>query len=102
VSNLPGAGSFEVVATPGEALPAGVLGVSAELGVEVARAESALLVPAGAVRTEGETSYVLVLRAEGAEERVEVVTGLTDGEDVEIREGLKEGDEVRLGAGEEE
>jgi hypothetical protein len=51
------------------------------------------LVPKAAVRTEGATSYVFVVRGEIVERRA-IQTGGADGDRLEVRAGLQNGDRV--------
>jgi RND family efflux transporter MFP subunit len=52
-----------------------------------------MLVPKAAVRTDGATSYVFVVRGEIVERRA-IQTGGADGDRVEVRAGLQNGDRV--------
>jgi RND family efflux transporter MFP subunit len=51
------------------------------------------LVPKGAIRTEGETSYVFVVKQDTVERRA-VQTGGTDGDRLEVTAGLSSGERV--------
>lgn len=74
------------------------IGMTAEVSVELARADDVLTVPAGAVRKDGEGQYVEVIdRDSGTGTRRDVVTGLSDKIITEIREGLSEGEMVLTG-----
>jgi RND family efflux transporter MFP subunit len=54
------------------------------------------LVPKGAIRTEGATSYVFVVRQDTVERRA-VQTGGTDGDRLEVTAGLSSGERVVIG-----
>lgn len=75
--------------------PEGLLvGMSAEIRVETARASDVLVVPIVAVFYEEEKPLVFVQNAEGRLERRSVVIGLSDGRQVEVTSGLNEGEVV--------
>jgi len=57
------------------------------------RAQPMTLVPKGAVRTEGNASYVFIVRDQRVERRA-IQTGGTDGDRLEVTAGLKGGDRV--------
>jgi hypothetical protein len=57
-----------------------------------------LLVPATAVRTQGSSSYVVVMNEDGEFERLTVVVGDSNGTTVEVVSGLSEGDTVYINA----
>ena len=59
----------------------------------MASAQAVTLAPKAAIRTEGDTSFVFVVRGETVERRA-VQVGGTDGDRVEIRAGLQGGDRV--------
>lgn len=74
-----------------------LLGMSATVRIEVARADDVLTVPVSTVTSAADgTSLVLVQRPDGTIEPVTVETGLSDGSVVEIKSGLAEGDLVAL------
>ena len=58
-----------------------------------ARAQPMTLVPAAAIRSDGDTSYVFVVRDQTVERRA-IQTGGTDGDRLEVTAGLKGGDRV--------
>jgi multidrug efflux pump subunit AcrA (membrane-fusion protein) len=68
-------------------------GMFATVRVLQPQSEPALLVPARAVRTEGNTSRVFVIRDGRAEERL-VQTGQVEGDLIEIKGNIAEGDAV--------
>jgi len=75
--------------------PAGLLvGMSAEIRVETARASDVLVVPIIAVFYEEEKPLVFWRNAQGMLERRSVGLGLSDGSQVEITSGLAENDVV--------
>jgi hypothetical protein len=63
----------------------------AEAGAPAAQAVT--LAPRSAVKTDGSTSFVFVVRGETVERRA-IQTGGTDGDRVEVRAGLSGGDRV--------
>ncbi|MFE3837251.1 efflux RND transporter periplasmic adaptor subunit [Pseudogemmobacter sonorensis] len=74
------------------------IGMTAEVSVELARAENVLTVPASAIRRDAEGSYVEVFDpAEGTTRRRAVTVGLNDKITAEIVEGLAEGERVVTG-----
>ncbi len=70
-------------------------GMTANIDIETARAENALVIPFRAISREGTSSSVEVKRSEGVFETVGIRTGI-EGDDgsVEVTSGLREGDEV--------
>lgn len=70
-------------------------GMTANIDIETAKAEGALVVPFRAISREGVRSSVEVKRGEGVFEMVGIQTGI-EGDDgsVEVTSGLREGDEV--------
>lgn len=69
-------------------------GVAVTANIVYERRVDVLTVPSAAVTTEGETSTVTVLAADGTQSDVEVTIGETVGDLVEIVDGIAEGDEV--------
>lgn len=67
------------------------LGMSAEIKVEIARADNVLVVPIEAVLYEENTPYVLVLRDNKSYERQNISVGMSNGEVVEVSSGLSAG-----------
>lgn len=71
------------------------LGMSANLSIEILNKPDGILVPIGAVQTDGVDRYVMLKEAGKREaKRVNVKTGITTLDSVEILQGLKIGDEV--------
>ena len=60
------------------------------------RSESAVMIPAHAVRTEGNVSRVFVIKDGKAEQRL-VQLGQTDADMIEIKTGIKEGEKIATG-----
>lgn len=69
------------------------LGMNGRAVISLDKAENVLAVPADAVYSDGDTSYVTIKKGDKTKD-VEVETGLSNDEYTEIRSGLKEGDEV--------
>jgi len=70
-------------------------GMTATLAIEVERRDNALLVPAKAVRTQGNQKIVTV-QSKGQSAQKTVTTGLSNDSSIEITSGLQEGDVVVL------
>jgi HlyD family secretion protein len=68
--------------------------MTADVDITAAEEESALLLPAAAVRGHGERAYVLKPVAGGEPERVPVRIGIQDGLNTQILSGLEENAEV--------
>jgi len=66
------------------------------LGVRTGKAENVIVVPIGAVETDGQGRPSVRIDRNGKWESVPVETGLTDGALIEIKSGLQEGDVVRV------
>ncbi|WP_157971276.1 efflux RND transporter periplasmic adaptor subunit [Pseudogemmobacter bohemicus] len=74
------------------------IGMSAEVSIELDRADGVLVVPSSAVKTDAAGSYVEILdRPDGSPERRDVSVGLNNKITAEIRDGLREGDMVVTG-----
>lgn len=74
-----------------------LIGMSANVSINVAEAVDVITVPVSAiVAGKDGSSTVLVQRSNGAAEPVSVETGLSDGKTVEVKSGLAEGDTVVL------
>ena len=74
------------------------IGMTAEVSIELDRAEDVLTVPAAAVKRVRAGHYVEILDpATGAAARREIVAGLSDKVVTEIRDGLAEGERVVTG-----
>lgn len=79
------------LANPGNLLRAGM---TANVEIIIQEKENTLLVPASAVKEEGEKTFVFVKNAQGQPERRAVVLGIRNDAFVEVMEGLQEGEEV--------
>ena len=74
------------------------IGMTAEVSIELARAEDVATLPAAAIRHDREGDYVEVFDpATGSSSRRAVTTGISDKVTVEVREGLVNGDQVVAG-----
>lgn len=74
------------------------IGMSAEVSIELGRAENVVTVPASAVKRDREGQYVEVWDASVQKNnRVPVEVGLSDKVTTEIKSGLNEGDSVVIG-----
>lgn len=71
-------------------------GAEAQALVSLGRRENVLLVPIGAIRTEGERRFVVVVRGDTTQP-VTVTTGMSDGRDIEIVDGVQEGQLILIG-----
>jgi HlyD family secretion protein len=80
-------GSADTSATP---LP----GMNASVTIIVDQAQDVLMVPEGAIQSEGRNSVVEVQKDDGSTEKVVVQTGLSDGTNIEITQGLEEGQTI--------
>ena len=69
-------------------------GLTVTVNVIVDQRTNVLLVPSGAITTEGWQSYVEVLSADGTIERRVIETGITDYVNTEVTGGLNEGEKV--------
>lgn len=75
------------------------IGMTAEVSIELERAEDVLTVPASAVKRDRAGAHVEVYdRATGTASRREVIIGLSDKITTEIRDGLHEGESVVTGS----
>lgn len=90
--------SFDVVVRipeiPEDARPRVLLGMTADLSVQIYSNPEALVVPVGVLVPAGEGHEVLVREADGSVRNRPVDTGITTGDGVEIRSGLSAGDKV--------
>lgn len=68
-------------------------GQFATVRITQSKAENAVMVPAAAVRSEGDISRVFIVRDGAAREQL-VQTGLLEGEMIQIKQGVTEGDLV--------
>ncbi len=72
-------------------------GMTANVNFDIASKKSVLLLPAEAIKTMKNETYVLVPPSKGSLPLKRVIqTGLSDGRTVEVTEGLNEGDEVLI------
>jgi hypothetical protein len=71
-------------------------GLTVTVSIIVDSRTDVLLVPNGAITTEGSQSYVQVIAASGDIEKRAVTTGLSDWEYTEITDGLSEGEQVQV------
>ncbi|MBT9152916.1 MAG: hypothetical protein DDT35_01143 [Firmicutes bacterium] len=62
-----------------------LIGMSAEIRIDVARADNVLVIPIEAVQYEGDAPYVLVTTDNRTYERVSIITGMSDGDLVEVK-----------------
>ena len=69
-------------------------GLTVTVSIIVAERSDVLLVPNGAVTSEGLQSYVQVVTASGETEKRAVQTGLSDWQYTEITDGLTEGEQI--------
>ncbi|MAM41108.1 efflux RND transporter periplasmic adaptor subunit [uncultured Paracoccus sp.] len=75
------------------------IGMTAQVSIELARAENVLVVPASAIKKDAEGQYVEIWdRATHKTRRQAVEVGLNDKVTAEIRSGVAEGDSVVTGA----
>lgn len=68
---------------------------TADIGTQVAK--DVVTVPSAAVKTQGDTKYVVVLK-DGVTRNQNVTTGVSDDTNTEIKEGLSEGAVVVTGS----
>jgi RND family efflux transporter MFP subunit len=69
-------------------------GLTVTVGIIVEQRINVLLVPNGAITTQGGQSYVQVLSPDGTIERRAIKTGITDYVNTEVTDGLSEGEKV--------
>ena len=73
-------------------------GYSANAEIVLAQVQKALTIPESAIEFSGDSTFVYVIKGEGAQktyERKQVTTGLSDGVNIEIKKGLTTKDKVR-------
>ncbi len=70
-------------------------GQFATVRITQSKAENAVMVPAAAVRTEGDINRVFIVRDGAAREQL-VQTGLLEGDMIQIKQGVNEGDLVAI------
>lgn len=71
-------------------------GLTVTVTIIVASRTDALMVPNGAVFTEGFNSYANVIKADGSIEKRQVTAGISNWQYTEIVEGLEEGEQVQV------
>jgi multidrug efflux pump subunit AcrA (membrane-fusion protein) len=69
-------------------------GMTVTVDLVIAEAKNVLLVPYAAVKTEGMTKYVEVVKDDGTTEKRTVTTGITDYSNIVITEGLTAGEKI--------
>lgn len=72
-------------------------GMSASVTVLLNVVEDTILVPTSAIRRQGRTTFVLVLKPDGTTEQRTVVTGGTDATNTSITSGLEENEVIVIG-----
>ena len=73
-------------------------GYSANAEIVLAQAQNVLSIPESAVEFSGDSTFVYIIKGDGAKktyERKQVVTGLSDGVNIEIKKGIGQKDKVR-------
>jgi HlyD family secretion protein len=68
--------------------------MNASVTIILDQAQDVLMVPEGAIQSQGPNSVVEVQKDDGSTEKVVVQTGLSDGTNIEITQGLEEGQTV--------
>jgi len=74
-------------------------GLTVTVSLIVAQRNDVLLVPNGAITTQGGQSYVQVISSNGTTEKRAIKTGITDYVKTEVTEGLSEGEQVVVSQG---
>jgi RND family efflux transporter MFP subunit len=74
-------------------------GLTATVSVIVEERNDVLLVPNGAITTQGGQSYIQVISSTGTTEKRAIKTGITDYVNTEVTEGLSEGEKVVIPQG---
>jgi HlyD family secretion protein len=69
-------------------------GLTVTVSIIVAQRTDVLLVPNGAITTQGGQSYVQVISSTGTTEKRAIKTGITDYVKTEVTEGLSEGEQI--------
>ncbi len=69
-------------------------GLSVTVSIVTAQKSNVLLIPNGAITTQGGQSYVQVVSLSGTTEQRTIKTGITDYVNTEVTEGLSEGEKV--------
>ena len=73
-------------------------GYSANAEIVLAQAQNVLSIPESAIEFSGDSTFVYIIKGDGAQktyERKQVVTGLSDGVNIEIKKGIGQKDKVR-------
>jgi HlyD family secretion protein len=73
-------------------------GYSANAEIVLAQAQNVLSIPESAIEFSGDSTFVYIIKGDGAKktyERKQVVTGLSDGVNIEIKKGIGQKDKVR-------
>lgn len=86
---------FQVPVVFDAQLPELRAGMTANLFIPLERRDGVLLIPTAAVRYDGRSNYVLLVRGSRVEQR-QIKLGASDGVSTEVLEGLQEGDVVRM------
>ena len=74
-------------------------GLTVTVSIIVEERNDVLLVPNGAITTQGEQNFVQVLAADGTLEQRAIQTGISDWQFTEITDGLSEGEQVLVPEG---
>ena len=74
-------------------------GLTVTVSIIVAQRTDVLLVPNGAITTQGGQSYVQVISSTGTTEKRAIKTGITDYVKTEVTEGLSEGEKIVVPTG---
>jgi len=69
-------------------------GLTVTVSIIIEEANDVLMVPNGAITTQGRQSYVQVMSAEGTPEERAITTGISNWQYTEVTEGLSEGEQV--------
>jgi HlyD family secretion protein len=73
-------------------------GYSANAEIVLAQVNKALTIPESAIEFSGDSTFVYLIKGEGAQktyERHQITTGLSDGVNIEVKKGLTTKDKVR-------
>jgi RND family efflux transporter MFP subunit len=69
-------------------------GMTASADIATVKLDDALLIPKTAVRVDGTTKYVTVVKPDASQEKRTVTTGRSDGTRVQVLSGLKTGEKI--------
>ena len=86
--------TYTVDVQPGKVPPFMRAGMTANVYFIMSKKDDALLLPANAVRTSRDKSFVTIRNEDGDPVEKRIETGLSDGKNIEVLKGLKEGDTV--------